>query len=106
MDKIIEEIKEVLKNSPSRFAKVFYEATIKVEGSSNIKVTITSTLNYYGIPVDRNNNLIYRFTEKWHSAGLAVGVLEHYLDKKGLSYYTNLSKTSTDEVIAEITINV
>jgi hypothetical protein len=106
MNDILNEIKEILKISPARFSRIYYKAIVEPIGVDNIKVTIISTFNYIISHVDNVTSTTLRNIEKWHSAGLAVGCVEHYLKDKNFEYTTTMSKTSNNELIAEIIIHV
>jgi hypothetical protein len=111
MDEIIQDIEEILKMSPARFARTFYRANIILISSSELKVEITSTLDYFKNTIVYNSsgldsNLYEACMEKWHATGLAIGVIEHYLDSKNFKYETLIDKNSNNELNAEIIINV
>jgi hypothetical protein len=114
MNEILNEIKEVLKMSPARFQKVYFRANIITPTTDTIKVNLTSTLEYFGdyvVPLNPNAAGPHlesdeRLMEKWHATGIAVGVLEYYLDTKKFKYSTTMSIDSINEVTAEILINV
>lgn len=114
MNEILNEIKEVLKMSPSRFQKVYFRASIITPTADTIKVNLTSTLEYFGdyvVPLNPNAAGPHlesdeRLMEKWHAAGIAVGVLEYYLDTKKFKYFTTMSIDSVNEITTEILINV
>jgi hypothetical protein len=111
MDEIVQDIEEILKMSPARFARTFYRANIIVISQSELKVEITSTLDYFKNNIVYNSsgldsNLYEAYMEKWHATGLAVGVVEHYLDSKKIKYETLISKRPNNELNAEIAINV
>jgi hypothetical protein len=106
MNEILTEIKEVLKMSPARFAKIYFRAVITPVSLSTIKVEIVSTFDYFGsmvFPVPPYEQKM----EKWHATGIAIGALEHYLDNKQFKYHTTISSDpTTEEITAEILINV
>lgn len=110
----IDEIKTVLYNAPARFAKIFFTADILILKNKDVKITIKTTLDYYGV------NLVYhpkqshlkiskaieneRKLEKFHQTGLALGALEYYLKSQSLSF-TQKIEYLEDEIIAEYYIS-
>ena len=116
MNKILNEIKEVLHRSPGRFSKVFFVADIKKISSFQILVQIKSTLDFFGDSVVANFdpginssvNFLYeeRMMEKWLSTGLAIGLVENYLDTNGFNYSINFFIDSNQEINAEVLIDV
>ena len=124
INKIVEEIVEVLQTSPARLAKVYFAANVIVKKNNTVFIQITTTFNNniktFNLQkikesINNINKLQYKIRkkiiddyeegifEKFHQTGLALGTLEYYLTSKNLNYSKTFQYLN-NEVITEYNI--
>jgi len=108
MDNLISDIKTILHLAPARSSIIMFKASIE-QLPEVVKVTIDSTLDFYEARTNDNWSMPMladqRHMEKIRDTGLAVGILENFLQQRNIPYDIVFSSLENDDIRTEVTIH-
>jgi len=103
---LLESIKNVIKNSPARCGRVYFECIITKQNNT-LKINFIPTTGYFEIDerIDDEAKMADSFTfyESHHHTGLAIGSLECFLQNNNIPYSIDDSNSPKN---FEVLINV